>query len=92
MVAALQLVVDPGESEALCLAYEMGVRLVVDDRKAREAAKRLGVQVTGTVGLLLKAKQELLIPSIRPILDDLDQHGFHLSPALRQEALRLAGE
>ncbi len=57
MVAALNLVIDVGESEALTLAYEKRARIVLDDRKAREAAKRLGLAVTGTVGLVLKAKQ-----------------------------------
>ena len=92
MVAALKLIVDPGESEAIALAYEKHLRLIVDDRKAREAAQRLGLPVTGTVGLLLKAKQAALIPAVLPLLDALDQHQFRISPSLRMEALRLAGE
>lgn len=56
MVAALRLLVDPGESEAIVLAYEKGLRISLDDRKAREVAQRLGGPVTGTVGLLIKAK------------------------------------
>jgi len=39
-VAALRLLVDPGESEAIALAYEKGVRIILDDRKAREVAWR----------------------------------------------------
>jgi predicted nucleic acid-binding protein len=92
MVAALKLIVDPGESEAIALAYEKRLRLIVDDRKAREAAQRLGIPVTGTVGLLLKAKQAGLITAVLPLLDALDQHQFRISPALRAEALKLAGE
>jgi predicted nucleic acid-binding protein len=57
MVATLKLIVDPGESEAIALAYEKGLRLVLDDRRAREVAQRLGLKITGTVGLLLLAKQ-----------------------------------
>lgn len=92
MVAALRLVVDPGESEAIVLAYEKGLRIILDDRKARDVAQRLGVPVTGTVGLLLKAKQEGMIATIRPLLDALDAHKFRIGDALRAEALRLAGE
>jgi len=95
MVAALRLVVDPGESEAIVLAYEKGIRIILDDRKAREVAQRLGVPVTGTVGLLLKAKQEGLIAAIRPLLDALNAlnaHKFRIGDALRAEALKLAGE
>lgn len=92
MVAALRLLVDAGESEAIALAYEMRFRIILDDRKAREAASRLGVPVTGTVGLLLKAKQLGLVAAIRPLLDALDSNQFRIGPRLRAEALRLAGE
>ena len=74
------------------LAYEKGLRIILDDRKAREVAQRLGIPVTGTVGLLVKAKQEGLIDAIRPLLDALDAHQFRIGDALRAEALRLAGE
>ena len=92
MVAALRLLVDPGESEAIVLAYERGFRIILDDRKAREVAQRLRVPVTGTVGLLVKAKQEGVIPLVRPLLDALDAHQFRIGDALRAEALRLAEE
>jgi uncharacterized protein len=92
MVAALRLLVDPGESEAIVLAYEKGLRIILDDRKAREVAVRLGVPITGTVGLLLKAKQEGVIAAVRPLLDALDGKQFRIGEALRSEALRLAGE
>jgi predicted nucleic acid-binding protein len=92
MVAALRLLVDPGESEAIVLAYEKGLRIILDDRKAREVAQRLGVPVTGTVGLLIKAKQEGVIATVRPLLDALDANHFRISDALRAEALKLAGE
>ena len=92
MVAALRLLVDPGESEAIVLAYEKGLRIILDDRKAREVAQRLGVPITGTVGLLIKAKQEGVIAAVRPLLDALDANHFRISDALRAEALRLAGE
>jgi len=92
MVAALNLMVDPGEAEAIALAYEMKHRLILDDLKAREAAQRLGIAMTGTVGLLLKAKQAGIIPALRPVLDSLDSNRFRISSSLRAEALLLAGE
>lgn len=92
MVAALGLVVDPGESEAIALAFEKGVRIILDDRKAREAAQRLNIAVTGTVGILLKAKEAGLVASIRPLLDALEAHHFRIGALLRAEALRLAEE
>jgi len=92
MVAALNLVVDAGESEAIALAYEKGLRIILDDRKARESAQRLGIPVTGTVGLVLKARQEGIITAVRPLLDALNANGFRIGDALRAEALRLAEE
>ena len=92
MVAALELVVDPGEAEAITLAFEQKVRIILDDRKAREAAHRLKIAVTGTVGILLKAKAEGIVASIRPLLDALEAHQFRIGSSLRAEALRLAGE
>jgi predicted nucleic acid-binding protein len=91
-VAALEFIVDTGEAEAIALAYERGCRIILDDRKARMAAKRLGIPVTGTVGLLLRAKQAGFISSLLPLLDALDASHFHISRELRTEALRLAGE
>jgi predicted nucleic acid-binding protein len=91
-VAALKLIVDLGEAEAIALAHEQGCRIILDDRKARTAAQRLGIPVTGTVGILLKAKGAGVIPSLLPLLDALDAHHFHVSRELRAEALRLAGE
>ena len=92
MVAALRLLVDPGESEAIVLAYEKRLRIILDDRKAREVAQRLGVPVIGTVGLLLRAKQEGVVSAVRPLRDALEAHQFRIGNALRTEALRLAGE
>jgi predicted nucleic acid-binding protein len=92
MVAALRLIVDPGESEAIVLVYEKGIRIILDDRKAREAVQHLGIPVTGTVGLLLKAKQTGVIAAIRPLLDALESNQFRIGPALRAEALKLANE
>lgn len=92
MVAALRLVLDAGESEAIALAYQTRTRIILDDRKAREVARRLGLSITGTVGLILKAKQSGVIPKVRPILEALEANQFHVGDALRVEALRLAGE
>lgn len=92
MVAALRLIVDIGESEAIALAYEKSVRLIIDDSKGRLVAQRLGIAVTGTVGLIVKAKVEGLVAAVTPLLDALEAREFRISSALRAEALRLAGE
>ncbi|MEK6322881.1 MAG: DUF3368 domain-containing protein [Acidobacteriota bacterium] len=86
------MLVDHGEAEAIALASERGWRVVLDDRQARVIARSLGIQMIGTVGILLRAKQSGVIPLVRPIIDALEASGFWVSGALQEEALRLAGE
>lgn len=84
---------DQGEAEVLALAVEHNARLVViDERKGRRYAQRLGLALTGTLGILLLAKQEGLIPMLAPLLDQLEQSGLHLGADLVQRVLLLAQE
>ncbi len=92
MVAALRLVVDYGEAEAITLAYEKRIRIILDDRKAREAAMRLGIPVTGTLGLLVIAKRRGFLSAVLPVLNALEENHFRIGLNLKMEALRLAGE
>lgn len=89
LVTSLKLLVDRGESEAIALAYERRYRLIVDDRQARKLAQQMGIQMIGTVGILVKAKRQGLIPNLSLVLDDLEAQGFYLSQALKAEALKL---
>lgn len=92
LARALHLVVDAGEAEAIALASEKSCLLISDDRQARAAAKRLGVSVIGTIGVLVRAKNNGVVSAIKPILDDLELNSFFISQALREEALKIVGE
>lgn len=81
-----------GESEAMALAIELNELLVLDDKKARRIAHQIGIEIIGTVGVLLRAKTKGIISTIKPILDELNAVDFRISPALYQQALRLAQE
>lgn len=85
-------VLDRGEAEAIVLAQSKDVRLLIDERKGRAAARTRGVTVIGTGGVLLLAKREHVIDQIAPILEALASHGYRLSAELRRELLVLAGE
>ena len=90
---ALLAFLDEGEAEAIALAVEKNADLVLlDEREARIHAKRLGLKVAGTIGVLLKSKKAGLIESLRDELDKLKETGFRISPVLEEEILKRAGE
>jgi predicted nucleic acid-binding protein len=83
----------PGELDAIGIALERpGSLVLLDDRLAREYAQRLGVHYNGTLGVLLRAKREQLLPAVRPIIDRLQALGFRLAPITRAAVLEQAGE
>ncbi len=91
-VVALKLIIDDGEAEAIALAQEQQCRIITDDRRARSVARKFGLDVIGTVGILVLARKRNIVSSIEPLLIDLDVAGFYVSTALREEALRLVDE
>lgn len=94
-VTALSLVTDlgPGETQVLALALEMpGAVVILDDFLARRTAETLHIPLTGAWGILLSAKRAGLITEIAPILDQLHDLRFRVSPATRLAVLKLAGE
>lgn len=94
LVLALSLDLDPGEAEAIALAVEVGADLLLmDERRGRSAASRLGQSVVGVLGVLVDAKQRGVLPAVRPVLDALAVHaGFRVSQALRDHVLATVGE
>ena len=53
---------DDGESEAIVLANEQkSDALIIDERKGRKVAQKLGITVTGSIGILIQANNEKLI-------------------------------
>ena len=93
LLASLQTNLDPGEAEAITLAVEINAeRLIIDERRGRNEAIQLGLQVTGLLGIVLAAKQQGLIPLVQPIFDKLRTNSFWIRDALYAEILRLAGE
>ena len=85
---------DRGEAEAIVLALELGAdELLIDERLCRREATRLGLSITGLLGVLLVAKRRGLVVAIRPVMDDLiNQAGFRVSNQLYAEVLLAANE
>lgn len=93
VAAELARFIDPGEASAIALALELtGSTVILDDLKARKIAKARGLEVTGTLGVLLRAKADRVIPLIKPYIVAIRQTSFRLSEKLEDEVLSLAGE
>jgi predicted nucleic acid-binding protein len=91
----LEAILDPGESSAIALALEIepdNVLLVIDELKGRKEAKRLGLRITGTLGVLYAAKQKGIIPFIKPYIIQLQTNGFRVSQTIIEELLLLSNE
>lgn len=89
----LSLELDEGEASAIALALaNPHSRIILDESKGRSVAKRLGLRVTGTLGIIIKAKNEGLIESGKNILEKLEGHGFWLSEQVKKQVLDHLGE
>ena len=93
-VNTLRVELDPGEAEAIALAVELNAdRLLMDERLGRAAAMRVGLKVTGVLGILIAAKRNNLIQEVKPLLDALiEQVGFWIDSRLYTEVLAAVGE
>lgn len=94
LLRALKLELDPGESEAIACAVQLRADWVlIDERRGRLAAERLGLRVMGTMGILIAAKRAGHLLSIKAAVDDLrNRAGFWISDALVRRVLIAAGE
>ncbi len=91
----LTLITDLGAGEAQVLALaleEPGSLVILDDRLARAVAQMRNIRLTGTAGVLLKAKQEGHLAAVAPLLDQMAQMGFRLTDTVRAMILSLAQE
>ena len=83
----------PGEAELIGLGRQHpGSRLILDDTLGRRIASLNKLTFTGTVGVVIKAKQAGLVPTVRPIVMALRQSGLWLGNDLIRPVLRQAGE
>ncbi|PKO24029.1 MAG: DUF3368 domain-containing protein [Chloroflexi bacterium HGW-Chloroflexi-1] len=83
----------PGESEAIALAMEIrGTWLILDDLAARRLAESPGIPLLGSLGLLLKAKDQGLITSVAPLMEAMRCEEFRFSDEVFTGILAAAGE
>ena len=78
-----------GEAEAIAEAVDRGAVVVLDDSKARQVARSLGLRVVGSVGLLIQARRRELVAAALPLTQALQDAGLRIGPA-ELEAARAA--
>lgn len=86
-----------GEKEVIALALEHresseDALVVLDDGLARRYASHVSLALTGTLGILLKAREQGLLGVVMPIVDELAILGFRCTPATREHIRQLSGE
>ena len=75
---------DPGESEAIILAKEKHLSLIIDEKKGRKIATNLGINITGLLGLLLlnHKKGFLSASETLAVFAEIQEAGFYVSERL----------
>jgi predicted nucleic acid-binding protein len=83
-----------GEAEALCLCIENNAQLcLLDDKDARIIARLNNIPVSGTLGVLIKAKKMGVIESVKELMDRLrTDHHYWVNDAMYNKVLSLSNE
>lgn len=92
LVKAIMLVVDEGEAEAITLALHTDACILIDEKRGRNAAKALGLEIRGTLGLFVEAKNKDIIISVKDCIDRLLEVGYYLDYELIKEVLSKVNE
>lgn len=94
-ISLVPAVIDLGQGETAVIALGLEIHnslLILDDQLGRRIANLCKLKYTGTIGVLVKAKQTGLIESVGAALSQLQSKGMWLSDTVIHEARRLAGE
>jgi len=93
LLRSLKQDLDEGEAEVIALALELEAKLVLYENEARRKAEAFGLQKTGIVGILIRAKVEGRITALRPELDRLrTEGGFWIDDELYRKVLQAVAE
>ncbi len=94
LIETLLKELDAGEAHAIALAIERRVDwLLIDEKKGRQVAIELSLPIIGLLGVLLRAKHEGFIDTVKPIMDDLrTKANFRIATNVYEHLLELAGE
>jgi predicted nucleic acid-binding protein len=84
---------DRGEAEVIALGLEQEARLVlIDELIGRKVAESLGLRISGSVGILIRAKQLGEITAVKPLLEQMVRKGMYFSRRFLDAVLRQVDE
>jgi predicted nucleic acid-binding protein len=84
---------DKGEASAIALASEHENSLLfIDEIKGRKAAKEMGINVTGSLGVLVAAKKKGHIQAVKPLIEKIQKTNFRISEELIERVLENVNE
>ncbi|MCB9349913.1 MAG: DUF3368 domain-containing protein [Lewinellaceae bacterium] len=82
-----------GEASSITLALEFDDSLlIIDEKKGRKVAKDLRIEIIGSLGILIKAKEKGVIKSVKEVLALIDETDFRISQTIREKVLKESGE
>lgn len=88
LVDQLTSTLEIGEATSIALALELrDCLLIIDEKKGRRTARELGIEITGTFGIVMKGIEGGLIGAPDTIVERLEEAGFRISDALRAKML-----
>lgn len=79
LLDALPPYLQEGQREAIILAQELGLALLIDERQGRREALGRGIRVLGSLRVLAEAKREGLITWVRPLLETMRSSGYRIA-------------
>jgi predicted nucleic acid-binding protein len=89
-LTVLQRLLDPGESEAIALALQMNLPLIIDERKGRAIARRKGIEIIGLLGIVYVNVRHgyLSIEEAEIFIASVVNHGFRIHPKLIESMMK----
>ena len=92
LISLLSACLDPGEAQAIALAKKNSALLLIDEKMGRNTAEQMGLSITGSLAVLVKAKKAGQLNNVRAAIEKLQLNGYRYSEKLVERVILLAGE